>query len=588
MASNALTISNFQAGLADSPIEGFARLNNIELFEKPGVAKIQFGASLSFSTTSLPMKMVYDSLGNQYVGCRGGEFYVNGVLNATATTGICDMEVVNTFYNEYTVSGITGVSVNPTAGAIYSTGGNNYKVTSVSITAGSGSMIIVGTVTPGGAGTLTKVSGTGDASITWSGTVNGNTNLEYVMVTEQDYHLGFYGPTYSGGASFVESNSTLSGTYHRDIEVGIDITNSRTNFIYIGNGPYVASIQAIVPSAIGVAPTYSLNTSALTVQPGFLAYTLGTLGKYLTVGCTLLGVNLYDNVNLKGSAFILWDRTSPTFNIPVFFKENGITQSLQLQNRIFLGIGNRGRYFVSDGVNYSQIKRIPFSWNRQFGNYAFLYPNALTLHNGELLMGVSGDGAGNTENNYGVYGINLDKMSENVYPAFLRNTPSTGGTGTLQTLNIGFLHSTSADVLYIGWQDGSTYGVDVVTSTIGTAYPQLTAVIYSPFYTVGTELIKKTYKTAELSLTQPLTGTQQIKISYRENLNIDSWTLIRDIRNNKDYFDASNFGANNNYNFSANLASKTKLQFKIEMSQDTVDSPNNIELISLTFFPSEK
>lgn len=61
---------------------------------------------------------------------------------------------------------LTVTAADATAGDIYSSGGNNYTVQGT-ISAGT-TLIVRGYVNPGASGTLTKVSGSGDASIVWS------------------------------------------------------------------------------------------------------------------------------------------------------------------------------------------------------------------------------------------------------------------------------------------------------------------------------------------------------------------------------------------------------------------------------------
>jgi hypothetical protein len=63
---------------------------------------------------------------------------------------------------------VSGVGVTPTAGAIYSNNGIQFTVTSASITSGSGTINAGGSGTSAASGTLTKVSGTGAATITFS------------------------------------------------------------------------------------------------------------------------------------------------------------------------------------------------------------------------------------------------------------------------------------------------------------------------------------------------------------------------------------------------------------------------------------
>lgn len=82
---------------------------------------------------------------------RGGKTY-----NFFATSG-------GTAYR-FTVSGVGAVGV----GSTWTTGGITYTITEVNITAGSGTVAATGASAPAASGTLTKVSGTGDATIAFS------------------------------------------------------------------------------------------------------------------------------------------------------------------------------------------------------------------------------------------------------------------------------------------------------------------------------------------------------------------------------------------------------------------------------------
>lgn len=519
-----LTIKDFQQGVADSPLLGFAKMNNIELFEKKGVARIQFGSELSFNTTSLPIAMVYDSLGNQYVGCIGGELYKNGTLLNTLSP-ICDLAVVTD-----------------------------------------------GVIDP-----------------------NGTYPIEYILITYMTDSIQFYGPTYSAGAAFVGGHTGFANGHYKKIVVGIDISTNNTPYIYITNGNKIAALSNFANASPGSAPTYSFNASALTLQPGYYAYTLNEIGKYLAIGTHgepsgAYGVFSVGSTRTKKGSLVLWDRTSPTFNLPIYLKEGVLGQLLQLQNRLYMNVGNRGRIMITDTASVEQVKRLPFCFNRQFGTVSVAYPNAMTLHNGEIVVGVSTQGSsGDTNGNYGIYTINLNpaQIGNNTipYPTNMRNTISTGYTGNSSNspMQIGFLYSGlengSQETLFIGWKSGSTYGVDKINYPVASNY---TAIIESPYYTVGSELAKHTFKRMEISLTAPLITGQSIRISYREDLNDTDWTEIGE-------YTSTNFGTNNVYNCLANLASKVKLQFKIEMTQPT-NTPfgNNIELESLSFYSSEK
>lgn len=514
-----LTISNFQTGVADSPLLGFAKINNCELYEKKGVAKMQFGSVLSFNTASLPVAMVYDSLGNQYVGCKGGQLYKNGTLLSTLN-GICDLAIVTD-----------------------------------------------GVIDP-----------------------NGIYPIEYLLITHSTTLVNFYGPTYSGGAAFYASASTLTNGHYKKIVVGIDLSTNNTPYVYITNGNKIAAISGFANSAVGVAPTYTLSTAVLTLQPGYYAYTMGELGKWLTIGTHgdpsgFLGLQNTGNTTNKKASLVLWDRTSPSFNLPIYFKESCLSQMLQVQNKMYLSLGNRGRVLVTDSTNVEQIKRIPFCFNRQFGTVAITYPNAMTLHNGELLVGISTQGgSGDINGNYGIYTINLASKDENGnldHSTNMRNSISTGYTGNTNSspMQIGFLYSTGQDVLYTGWQSGSTYGVDVISFPTATNF---ISVIESKIYNLGNRLNPHSFKRMEIACANPLITGQQIRLSYRENQN-DDYTEIGT-------YTTTDFNTENSINKPATkLAKLIDLQMLIEMTQPTSTTiGSNIELVSVQLLSSEK
>lgn len=582
MKDTSLTISNFQAGVADSPLLGFAKMNNVEIFERQGSAKMQFGAALSFSTASLPTAMVYDSNGNQYVGCLGGHLYKNGTLINTSG-GICDLSIVGGD-NQYYYNA-TGVVTPPAVGDTYSSSGaaivgTQYRVVAVSGSAGSYSLTISGISTPGS--TLTRVSGSGDTTITATSSSTALTNVEYLLITRLDDSFNFYGPLYAVSPSFVGTTSGLASNQWKKIVVGIDVSTNNTPYIYVGNGSNIGAISNFSSAAIGSAPFFTWTASALALQAGYYAYSIAQLGRYLVISTHGSASGYLGAANVKKAAMFYWDRTSTSYNIPTFFRENGISQLLQVQNKVYMGVGNRGRVHVTDGTNYSQVRRLPTCFNRQFGTLTTLYPNAMTLHNGELVVGTST--GGDVNGNFGVYTIALegsqieqDGKTINIqFPTNMRNSISTGYTGNVsgRPLNIGLLHSTGMDQLWIGWQDGTSYGVDVISYPVATGY---TAVIETPYYTVGTEISKASFKRMELALTAPLTSGQSVRISYRENLNTTTWTTLAT-------WTSADFGNNNSHSGPANLASKIKLQFRIEMTQPTTQTfGDNIEIMSLVF-----
>lgn len=503
-----LTIKDFQAGIADSPLLGFSKMNNVEVFEKQGVAKIQFGTALSFSPASLPVAIVRDNFGNIYVGCEFGQFYVNGVLK-NSSQAIYDMKII----------------IDP----------------------------------------VTLVS--------------------YLMITRQT-DVALWGPINSATASIFSGwhgdgtpSPTFANGYAKPIIIGQD------NFVYFGNGNKIASFELskFHSQPDGIPPTLDvvINPSALTLTQGHYVRCMAELGKYLMIG-SQGGSSFYDSENVKVGSIFPWDRTSTTFNLPVIFHENGINQLLQINNMLYINAGTRGRMFISDSTNYRDIKRIPFTYNRQFGATVFEYPNAIQYHNGELLCGISSGSSYDSNSVMGVYSSYLTPISvgKNIieYPTVMRNSPSNGATGSSSVVKIGAILSTSNDQLYIGWQSGSTYGLDTLGTNLATNF---TAIIESPYYNIGTRINQHTFKRMEIALSAPLIIGQQIRISYRTDMK----GAYKEIGT----YTSTDFGIENSINKMANLAKIIDLQIKIEMTQPNGTAfGNNIELISLMLTSSEK
>lgn len=92
-------------------------------------------------------------------------------------------------YSQTQTFTVSGVSVSPTAAAIYqdSVNGAYFYVASTSISGGSGMVVAYGVGNPSSSGSLTKVSGTGDSSITFASSTAATTSA------------GSGGPTGTGG-----------------------------------------------------------------------------------------------------------------------------------------------------------------------------------------------------------------------------------------------------------------------------------------------------------------------------------------------------------------------------------------------------
>lgn len=471
-----ITISDFQKGVAQSPLQGFSVMRNVDVFDSPAICKISSGATLSQSRTGLMVASVKATDGSLYTLFDDGKLYRDSTTSiSTALTGAQDMVE----FKDYLI--------------------------------------------------ISYGSGTGS--------------------------LAYYGPL-SGAATFSAGWQTgLTGDYWKKMIVAQD------DVVYIANGNTIAKLSGTVPS-----PTF--NTNVLDLPTGYYVSTFAELGKYLMIG-THGGASYSDGSNFNIAKIFPWDRSSSSFNLPVNIEENGIQAMLTKGNRLYVVAGTRGNIYESDISSYRKIARIPFNQDRVFGTTLAVYPNAfISTSQGTLLVGTStSSDSFPTKSTHGVWEISLSEK----YPVALKNTISTGNYGTTQTLRIGALVAITSGQIFIGWQDGSTYGIDEVTFRPVTSYG---AVIESPVAVVGGRLSRKSFQHLEFQLLKPLTTGQGIRIGYRKNLT-DDYTTIGT-------FTYASLGAVISHETKALIDDAELVQVKIELTAPSDAAiGTNVELLAV-------
>lgn len=152
-----------------------------------------------------------------------------------------DFATAGTDVYRVTVSGVSAVTV----GAVYSVGGVNYTVSEVNLSGGSGNLLLSGASSPGSSGTLTMVSGSGDATISFSASSTENTN-----------------PFWHGGAvditAYRSANSIASPFDYVAIQLGI-------NDVFSENGKSTAQIDAMVGYAQDLCDAFLADNASCTV-----------------------------------------------------------------------------------------------------------------------------------------------------------------------------------------------------------------------------------------------------------------------------------------------------------------------------------
>lgn len=360
-------------------------------------------------------------------------------------------------------------------------------------------------------------------------------------------------------AYFSNFKTGLTANYYIKMLVGQD------DKVYLTNGNAVATITDFVAGTFGVAPTCTLTATALDLKDGQYAVTLEELGTKIMIG-TQGGSAWSARGSQRVANIYPWNRQAGTLgnpglaDLPIKLNECGIHAMKSVNNILYVVAGTRGNIYKTDGTSCIKIGRLPWTQDRSYSTSICAFPNAIEVSsNNNLLVGIS-PYAGDVTNT-GVYEINIDGKNEIVQKH------------TKESSSIGLIATNALDTIFIGYQTGSTYGLDY---TIGNSYGDYSAMAESQVYIVGTALSKKTFQHIDFTLGKLLTNQQGIKLYYRKNTEVD-YTLIGE-------YTFTTLGSRIAYEDKCSIADCQIVQFKIELSQDDLAAPPplwDMELLSV-------
>lgn len=288
--------------------------------------------------------------------------------------------------------------------------------------------------------------------------------------------------------------------------------------LYGGAGRYVFNVAEVAGQTFtwDNTGTYTATAQALTLPTGYRIRCLEELGNDLIIG-TWQGSTITD---FKIADIFKWDGTSTTYGQPLMLNENGVHALLTMGNTLYIAAGVDGRIYRSDGVGAVLVGQIPTSIaNVEGSNYLEIFPGAFINYKGRPTFGVSSGGTTYTS------GMGIYSVRETSQGSILNNEHivSTGNDGTSAVLKIGALCQKARDQIIAGWQDGTSYGIDLTTTTTRTA--SYGGYFETAFYAVGTPLNKRTFTEIEFQFAKELATGEGVQIKFRVNLT-DTWTTI--------------------------------------------------------------
>jgi hypothetical protein len=287
--------------------------------------------------------------------------------------------------------------------------------------------------------------------------------------------------------------------------------------LYIASGPYLYSLQEVDGKTFNPADstTFIATQRALDLPAWYNIVGISQIGGYLA---------LIANANNYGALF-LWDMVSPSYENPIFFNEIA-NQIIAYKGLLYINVGSLCTFYACNGTSLSEPYKFPISSLENSTNtparYSFeFYPNAIEVIRGKIFFGL-GQGTDAFEP-AGIYSFDPQTTKfkcENII-----------STGSKVTLSIGAIRKSTGSSQYdyrygFGDATGATsYGIDYVNgSARHTSYAPY---FVTPFYTVGTHLTPRTFRSIQVGFRTPSNGTTyNVKIEYRTSKKYNTWTQL--------------------------------------------------------------
>jgi len=574
-----IVINNWQEGIGQSPHVGFGDMRNIDIKNRPGVARIN--VALDRMTPSAVAVTFTADAGTDKITISSGNLYNDpnltsaegrAVTFSTTTTLPAPLATSTTYWlinggtsTTYKVATSLANAIAGTAIDITDAGTGTHTVTSVNMgipqffakEPSSGNLYMQDSnarVWNYG------VSGSGWVLISGNTTTNGNAQglviWENYLFAFRSARVDVYGSLTVALGSRAWTNDwqtlTASAGESNDHFAYVSSINNRLYFAdrdTTTGKPYVGSVKLATGTFDpATASTYTYTAQDLDLPAYKVITCMEDLGNTILVGT--IDREIY-----------VWDGTEESWSNIIFAPEPYIGSMRTFNNVTYFSAGERGNIYATVGSSAVLFKEFPESILNYPTGISYNIKSLIT-HQGKLLFTLAGTSSAIS----GVYSIDMNTRAlvlENVI-----------GLGTYVSSAIPCLYS-DEDSYYCGWYSGSVGGIDRTYVSGGDYYRQTSygAYIETPMYEVGTETQKRDFGILEFNLAKPLTTGQGIRISYRTSTSA-SYTIIGT-------FDFTTYGGIQSFHKrSPNIPSCIMVQLKIELTTGT-DSTTTPELKSV-------
>lgn len=283
------------------------------------------------------------------------------------------------------------------------------------------------------------------------------------------------------------------------------------NVLYFTNGNYLGSIALTNPGSPSSfdptsSGTYIFTTTKLQLPQTDLAISIGEVGGGNTPQSTLL-------VGGIQNAVYPWDKTSASFNFPIFVADNYIQNIVSANQNAFIfagkgtGTGGRGRIFITNGAQADEYFKMPdYIFGVQDPYYAW---GDAIFHRNNLLFGafVIPNSTASPLTVSEVWALDFDTKAFRSVSDIITNATGKGNATVLMST---YSLSTPGFGYIIGWDDnGAAPGIGYSGTTVGTG----PASILTDLMDIGSFIQRKTFSQVEVKFRTALQTNESVSVT---------------------------------------------------------------------------
>lgn len=364
--------------------------------------------------------------------------------------------------------------------------------------------------------------------------------------------IDLYGPI-SGTPTWTINWKTVAsdGNWHPML------IGKRDGYLYIGAANYIALLIEVAGQIFDPAnaATYSWNDAALTISSDFKIKSLEEQGDCLAIGCWQ-GTNIGD---FSTAITYFWNYVLQSQNPDslIEVRECGINAQLSIGNILYIFAGIIGNFYYYNGVSLIKLRRVPFCTRLE--NWGYVNPGAVANFKGMPHFGMSEGAIGGSCLKAGIY--NFGSFGKNYSSALNLEYPISAGATDVR---IGSICPVGQSILLVGWNFGSTYGIDKLNNSEryeGGGYFE------TLLYRLGLSLNKQIIEGFEIILDHPLSTGQAITIKFRRDTSA-SWTTVK-IGTKTKTFSYAQEGAQSSFYVPFQINNVVNMQFRVELGGAT-------------------